>query len=66
VLQTKTILLDLDLLVGHMSRQVREGLLELDVVLSNVLRGTLLQTVPGVPKLLVQILESIIRFKRKN
>jgi hypothetical protein len=64
VLQTKTILLDLDLLVCHMSCQVRKGLLELDVVLSNVLRGTLLQTVPGVSEFLVQILESMIRLKR--
>jgi hypothetical protein len=56
--------LDLDMLVGHMFCQVREGLLELDLVLSNVLRGTLLQTVPGVSELLVQFLESIIRLKR--
>jgi hypothetical protein len=47
-----------------MSCRVRKGLLEFDVVLSNVLRGTLLQTVPDVRELLVQILDSIICLKR--
>jgi hypothetical protein len=37
VLQTITILFDLDLFVCHMSCQIRKSLLELDVVLSYVL-----------------------------
>jgi hypothetical protein len=61
VLKTRTIFLDLHLLIRDRASQVRKGLLKLDVVLANIL-GSLLEGVPGIPLLLlqVQVLESII------
>jgi hypothetical protein len=63
VLQTCTVLLYLDLLVGYMSCQVCKSLLEIDVILCDALTWTHPQTVPGVPVILVQILETIIGIK---
>jgi hypothetical protein len=64
VLQTCTVLLYLDLLVGHMSCQVSKSLLKIDVILCDALTGIHPQTVPGIPVLLVQILETVIGLKR--
>jgi hypothetical protein len=64
VLQTCTVLLYLDLLVNYMSCQVSKSLPEIDVILCDALIRTHPQTVPGVPVLLVQILETVIGLKR--
>jgi hypothetical protein len=47
-----------------MSCQVSKSLLEIDVILCDALTRTHLQTVPSVPVLLVQILETVIGLKR--
>jgi hypothetical protein len=59
VLKTRAILLDLHLLIRDRASQVRKGPLELDVVLANIL-GPLLEGIPGIPLLLLQILEAIV------
>jgi hypothetical protein len=59
VQKTRAILLDLHLLIRDRASQVRKGLLELDVVLANIL-GPLLEGVPGILVLLLQILEAIV------
>jgi hypothetical protein len=59
VLKTRAVFLDLHLLIRDRASQVGQSLLELDVVLANIL-GPLLEGVPGIPVLLLQILESIV------
>jgi hypothetical protein len=60
VLKTSTLFLDLHMLVRDRSIQVCQGLLKLDIVLSNALRRALLEAVLGVPVFLLQVLETII------
>jgi hypothetical protein len=52
------------MLVGHMFCEVCQGLLKIDVVLTDALRRTHLYTVPGVPVLLVLVLQTVIGVKR--
>jgi hypothetical protein len=59
VLKTRAIFLDLHLLIRDRASQVCKGLLELDVVLANIL-GSLLEGIPGIPVLLLQVQESIV------
>src|SRR6476620_11489453 len=49
VLETKTILLNLDLLIGYGRCQIRTRLLKRDIILVNVLVRTLTQTRPSIP-----------------
>jgi hypothetical protein len=59
VQKTRAIFLDLHLLIRDRASQVRKGLLKLEVVLANIL-GSLLEGIPGIPLLLLQIPECII------
>jgi hypothetical protein len=60
VLKTRATLLNLHLLVRDRASQARQGLLELDIVLANILGGPLLESVSGIPVLLLQVLEAIV------
>jgi hypothetical protein len=65
ILKTSTILFDFNLLVCDELSQIRsKGLLKIDVVLGDVLRRTLPKTVPGIPMFPVQILETIVCFRK--
>jgi hypothetical protein len=59
VLKTQAILLDLHVLIRDRASQIREGLLKLDVVLTDIL-GPLFEGIPGIRVLLFEILESIV------
>jgi hypothetical protein len=63
VLETRPVFLNLHLFICDRTSQVRKGLLELHIVLGDILSSPLTETFPGIPVLLLQILEAIFVFQ---